>query len=92
MSSKSQAKMEELMRCERQQHLGAALYEHGADRNDQANGFYQRKLVTRLGEMKLAVPQSRSGCRLSTTIACNLFLPENSSRQMPINWKCIARS
>ena len=54
------------MRCERQQQLGAALYEHGADRSDQANGFYQRKLVTRLGGMKLAVPQSRSGGRLST--------------------------
>jgi hypothetical protein len=65
------------MRCERQQHLGAALYEHGADRSDQANGFYQRKLVTRLGGMRLAVPQSRSGGRLSTTIACNIsFFPK----------------
>jgi hypothetical protein len=35
---------EELMRCERQQHLGAALCEHGPDRSDQANGFTSASL------------------------------------------------
>jgi transposase-like protein len=64
------------MRCERQQHLGAALYEHGADRSDQANGFYQRKLVTRLGGMKLAVPQSRSGGRISLLSPAISFFPK----------------
>lgn len=53
--------LEELMRYERQQHLGAAPYERGPQRSDQANGFYQRTLVTRLGPMELAVPRSRSG-------------------------------
>jgi len=53
--------LEELMRYDRQQHLGVAPYERGQRRADQANGFYKRTLVTRLGPMELAVPRSRSG-------------------------------
>jgi transposase-like protein len=53
--------LEELMRYDRQQHLGVAPYERGQKRADQANGFYRRTLVTRLGPMELAVPRSRSG-------------------------------
>jgi putative transposase len=53
--------LEELMRYERQQHLGTAPYERGPARSDQANGFYQRTLLTRLGAMELSVPRSRSG-------------------------------
>ena len=49
------------MRDERQQHLGVAPYERAAKRADQANGFYQRTLLSRLGPMELAVPRSRSG-------------------------------
>lgn len=39
--------LEELMRYDRQQHLGVAPYERGQRRADQANGFYQRTLATR---------------------------------------------
>ena len=53
--------LEELMRYERQQHLGVAPYERTSKRADQANGFYQRTLLSRLGPMELAVPRSRSG-------------------------------
>jgi len=53
--------LEELMRYERQQHLGVAPYERAAKRADQANGFYRRTLLSRLGPMELAVPRSRSG-------------------------------
>jgi len=53
--------LEELMRYDRQQHLGVAPYERSQRRADQANGFYKRTLVTRLGPMELAVPRSRSG-------------------------------
>jgi putative transposase len=53
--------LEELMRYDRQQHLGVAPYERSQRRADQANGFYKRMLVTRLGPMELAVPRSRSG-------------------------------
>ena len=53
--------LEELMRYERQQHLGVAPYERAAKRADQANGFYRPTLLSRLGPMELAVPRSRSG-------------------------------
>lgn len=53
--------LEELMRYDRQQHLGVEPYERGKKRADQANGFYRRRLLTRLGAMELAVPRSRSG-------------------------------
>jgi putative transposase len=53
--------LEELMRYERQQHLGVAPYERAPKRADQANGFYRRTLVTRLGPMELSVPRSRTG-------------------------------
>jgi putative transposase len=53
--------LEELMRYERQEHLGVAPYARGPERADQANGFYERTLLTRLGPMELAVPRSRSG-------------------------------
>jgi putative transposase len=53
--------LEEQMRYERQQHVGVAPYERAQERSDQANGFYRRTLLTRLGAMELAVPRSRSG-------------------------------
>ena len=54
--------LEELMSYERQCFLNARPYERAAGRVDQANGFYQRHLTTRLGVMPLAVPRTRSGC------------------------------
>jgi putative transposase len=53
--------LDTLMRYERQQYLNAAPYQRHEARTDQANGFYQRSLVTRLGPMELSVPRSRSG-------------------------------
>jgi putative transposase len=53
--------LDTLMRYERQQYLNAAPYQRHDARVDQANGFYQRSLVTRLGVLDLNVPRSRSG-------------------------------
>jgi putative transposase len=53
--------LEELMGYERQRFLNAAPYERSAERADQANGFYQRQLTTRLGVLTLAVPRTRCG-------------------------------
>jgi len=53
--------LEEVMGYERQCFLNAAPYERRAERTDQANGFYQRHLTTRLGTLQLAVPRTRSG-------------------------------
>lgn len=54
--------LEELMGYERQCFLNAHRYERTEARVDQANGFYERSLTTRLGVLALRVPRSRSGC------------------------------
>ena len=53
--------LEELMRFERQWFLNAEPYQRHVERTDQANGFYQRRLTTRLGVLTLTVPRTRSG-------------------------------
>jgi transposase-like protein len=53
--------LEELMGYERQCFLNAQPYERSAQRVDQANGFYHRRLTTRVGVLELAVPRTRSG-------------------------------
>ena len=54
--------LEALMGHERQCFLNAQPYERTDQRVDQANGFYRRRLTTRLGGLELAVPRTRSGC------------------------------
>ena len=53
--------LEALMGYERQCFLNADPYERTEERTDQANGFYQRHLTTRLGVLELAVPRTRGG-------------------------------
>ena len=47
------------MLLERQQHLRAQPHERSEERNGYANGFKERSLQTRLGELSLRVPQVR---------------------------------
>ena len=49
------------MVAERSEHLGAAPYERSASRVGYANGFKDKTLKTRLGELGLKVPQTRDG-------------------------------
>ena len=53
--------LEELMGYERQCFINAHPYQRCEQRVDQANGFYERKLTTRLGVLELKVPRTRSG-------------------------------
>ena len=53
--------LEELMGYERQCFLNAHPYQRCEQRVDQANGFYERGLTTRLGVLELKVPRTRSG-------------------------------
>ncbi len=53
--------LEELMGYERQRFLNAQPYQRSEQRVDQANGFYERNLTTRLGVVALKVPRTRSG-------------------------------
>ena len=47
------------MVAERSEYLGAAPYERSATRIGHANGFKDKTLKTRLGELPLKVPQTR---------------------------------
>ena len=51
----------EAMKLEREQHLGAQAYERTAERQGYANGYKPKTVKTRIGEIKFAVPQVREG-------------------------------
>lgn len=51
----------EAMRLERAQHLGAGHYERTPERRGHANGYKPKTVQTRVGELQLAVPQVRAG-------------------------------
>ena len=53
--------LEELMGYERRCFINAHPYERSEQRVAQANGFYERKLTTRLGVLDLKVPRTRCG-------------------------------
>ena len=49
------------MQIEREKHLGAALHERTEGRTGHANGYKDKTLATRLGQITVAVPQVREG-------------------------------
>ena len=49
------------MKAEREQYLRAGTYERKEEREGYANGYKPKTLQTRLGKLKLAVPQVREG-------------------------------
>lgn len=49
------------MRMERERYLGAAAYERSEQRRGYANGFKKKNLQTRMGELTVAIPQTRDG-------------------------------
>lgn len=51
----------EAMFIERQQVIGARHYERSESRKGQANGFKAKGVKSRVGELKLAIPQVRGG-------------------------------
>jgi len=51
----------EAMRIERQSYLGAGPYERTPDRCGRANGYKNKTVKTRLGEIDFAIPQVREG-------------------------------
>jgi putative transposase len=48
------------MQIERQQHLKAAPHERSEERTGHANGFKDKTLATRVGQVTVAVPQVRA--------------------------------
>lgn len=51
----------EAMRLQRQDYIGAAPYERSDERRAYANGFKPKTVNSRLGTLKLQVPQTRDG-------------------------------
>jgi transposase-like protein len=49
------------MQAERQQYLQVAPYQHSPDRRGHANGYKPKTIKSRMGEIKLDVPQVREG-------------------------------
>ena len=47
------------MKFEREKHIGVAPYERDNGRNGHANGFKDRVVSTRLGQLNVSVPQVR---------------------------------
>src|SRR6266436_6087568 len=56
-----------LMKLALEEVLGAAKSERSAQRQGYRSGYYQRKLITRVGTLELRVPQDRQG-RFSTEV------------------------
>jgi transposase-like protein len=49
------------MRAERQKYLNAAPYERTPERQDYANGYKDKTITTRVGQVSVGVPQVRNG-------------------------------
>jgi len=60
MSQALEVLLNEMMKVERSRHLQAAPYERSEQRQGYANGFKAKRFRTRVGELELAVPQTRA--------------------------------
>jgi putative transposase len=56
-----QAALQEVLEAEMTEALGAGKSERTADRAGYRSGYYERKLITRVGVLELRVPQDRAG-------------------------------
>lgn len=59
MAEAMQTLLNEAMKCERTEFLGAGHYERNEGRQGYANGYKQKRVKTRIGELDLAVPKVR---------------------------------
>ena len=59
MAAAMEVLLNECMKIERRQALGAGPYQRSDERRGQANGFKPKHVKTRIGELQLAVPQVR---------------------------------
>jgi putative transposase len=61
------AALQEVLEAEMTEAVGAGKAERTAERLGYRSGYYNRKLVTRVGRLELQVPQDRQG-RFSTEV------------------------
>ena len=60
MSQALEVLLNEMMKVERSRHLQASPYERSEQRQGYANGYKSKRVRTRVGELDLAVPQTRA--------------------------------
>jgi len=60
---------QQTLECEMTEHLGAKSYERTFERKGLRNGYKPRILITRVGDLRLLVPQDRDGT-FSTSLFC----------------------
>jgi len=60
MSQALEVLLNEMMKVERSRHLQASPYERSEQRRGYGNGFKPKRVRTRVGELDLAVPQTRA--------------------------------
>lgn len=53
--------LNQVLRAQSTEQLGAEEYERNEDRTSQRNGYYERSLTTRVGKIMLKVPRHRDG-------------------------------
>lgn len=53
--------LNQVLQAQVEEQLGAARYERNEERKGYRNGFYNRKLTTRVGRLTLRVPRTRNG-------------------------------
>ncbi len=57
----------QILQAEMTEHLGADRYERSENRSGHRNGFYERQLTTRVGQLPLEVPRCKD-CSFSTKL------------------------
>ena len=53
--------LQEVLKAEMNDALGAGAYERNAERRGHRAGYYERSLITRMGKIELRVPRDRDG-------------------------------
>ena len=80
--------LQEVLEAEMDEAVGAAKSERSSVRLGYRSGYYQRKLITRVGTLELRVPQDRQG-RFSTEV----FSATNAARRRWWRhwWRCMCK-
>jgi len=77
----------EIMKAESEEQLGASRHERTEERTDYRNGFRERELITRIGTITLQVPRHRNEPfhtmifeqykRSEASLIATMFLPQS---------------
>ena len=89
MAQAMQMLLNEAMKLERNQVLGAQPYQRTHERRGYANGFKPKTVDTRVGRLELAVPQTRGVAFYPTALERGTRANEHSSWPWP---RCICRA